>query len=511
MELLGAPPEVVVVGTCTAMCSARELAERQSFMEINPLEAEPGTEGWRHPKGSPALAVKRYARPAAGRALPSAEEVRPLDVLRRTTEHLISLVDNPYAGTYAFVADRLRAVVQDLVVQDIHDVRAAWIYERVVRFHALSALRHAMEEDGKASGFSAYHNHELMSKALVSLAHIYAHAGNDGGGGGGGGGGGATRADFHAFYLLMHASDPLLAASHVRTLPPKLQRSRPVMHALAVLRAAGSGDGLGMLQLIHTLPLAPLGCALHAVPRARELGVAAMRRTYLKQEALPASWLCSLLSLPADPAAARQACAAHGLELVEPAEGKEASLEQLAVRTTPAPPPAPAQKPADKAGATAPKSKGASALALMHTPALAEWRAEGCKMAPLLAHDESAWPQPPPGAADGGQAPADPAEGAGGDDELLALMGTLRQQINASPDFLRDNPPTGQSIFTMAGAAADGGSAGDASGDDNSSELATALKDMLSMLGGADAGAGPSTEGAGFSPAPAADATTVPV
>lgn len=465
-------------------------------MEVNFLEAVPGTEHQRHPTGSPALAVKRYARPAAGRALPLPAEVRPIGVLERTTDHLIALTDNAFSGTYAFIADRLRAVVQDLVVQAINDERAALIYERIIRFHALSAVRYAEEP---APSYSAYHNHELLSKALVSLMHIYAtvpprdEAAE------------LARSEFHGYQLLLHAAEPMLSLSHARTLSARLLASAPVERALRLLHALSARDGLLVLRLARSLPPTAVGCLLHLVPAAREAAAGALRRAYLKQEALPARWVCELLLLPADSDALLAAIGPLGFALDAAAAPLAAGAPPPAALPVPLPaasarslridravvrvlPPAEAPKPAAKG------AQGQDALSVL-TPALAAWRAAGARVAAIVGSGGVAWPAPrarqgastaaglaptcagPAGASAPAGAPAaGEGEGEGeGDAELLGMLELLRLQINkhvsTSPDFLRAAP---------AQPATDTAGREGAPVDD---ELAQALKDAIASMG----------------------------
>jgi hypothetical protein len=525
------------------MCTARELEERQRCMEINVLEAEPGTEHLRHPRGSPALAVKRYARPAAGRALPLPEEIRPIDALERTTAYLISLVDNPFSGTYAFIADRLRAVVQDLVVQAINNSRAAAIYERIIRFHALSAVRYAEARDAVPS-YSAYHNHELLSKALVSLMHIYAqHADEHDADAGAGVDGVAKlpRSEFHGYQLLLHATDPMLSLSHAGTLDAAMHRSAPVELALRLLDTVGANDGLHSLHLIGQLAPTALGCALHLVPRAREAAMSALRRAYLKDELLPARWLCALLLLPPDAEALRAAAGSLGVELQDlpsapsasagpdagPAGGRPLALEptwtsgagaepleRLVVRLV--------QPTEDTQLAS---KEGSLISCAVATSAVQAWRAGGTHGAELVRSPLSLWPagtapriaapelqpaavadaaaRPTEGAealrgggpaagafanasgsadeppAAGEEGPAAVAQGEQGEDALLKMMNTLRVQINTRPEFLTEASQEAAARLPPSSSSAQG--ARQPAEDD---ELALALKELIAMMSG---------------------------
>ncbi|KAJ1637658.1 SAC3/GANP/Nin1/mts3/eIF-3 p25 family-domain-containing protein [Pavlovales sp. CCMP2436] len=472
---------VVIVGTCLAMCSVRELEDRQRFMEVNFHEAEPGTENASHPTGSPSLAVKRYARPAAGRELPLPSEIRPIAVLERATAHLIDLADSPFSGTYAFIADRLRAVVADMAVQAIQDERAARIYETIVRYHALAAVRHANEVS-----YSAYHNHELLSKALVSLMHIYANSlpADDARV--------LARAEFHAYHLLLHAADGVLGLSHARTLTDALHRSAPVALAMRLLHSTSAQDGLSALRLIGELPPTAVGCVLHLLPDAREAAAGALRRAYLKQELLPLAWACELLLLAPGAASLSSDLGPLGLALEQswddsaPASSASDSAQQpsgqsnslAAVRIAPPTEPAPAGEAKVKGAAPPPLA--------VHSAQLQAWRSNGAKMASTVNAADGLWP-----AAAGGQlaaplqpavlpvAPSAPGElEPSADLELMEMLNMLRLQINLDPSFLRREPdplpPAQVTAYPTSAAAA-------VREDD---ELAVALRDAIASLSG---------------------------
>ena len=165
------PPDRAPVGICMAMCSEREIKEREDFRELSRMEVLPGAvraDG--RPRADAARAVKRYHRPAAGAPPPPPSESRPLGVLRRTVEHLLRVwTENPDEAPltrYLFIADRLRAVVQDLTVQRLH---CDAIFGRIARFHAWAEL--AFCRVPPSQGLSAAQNRDQLCNALISLLH----------------------------------------------------------------------------------------------------------------------------------------------------------------------------------------------------------------------------------------------------------------------------------------------------------------------------------------------------
>ena len=117
-------------GTCMRMCCEREWREREQYRELSRLEYAPGsTERDSRPKCDPELAVKRFKRPDAGAPPPSSAELRPLPVLRHTVDFLLQLWQRRSEAApldrFAFISDRLRAVMQDISVQ-AGDLSGKW-------------------------------------------------------------------------------------------------------------------------------------------------------------------------------------------------------------------------------------------------------------------------------------------------------------------------------------------------------------------------------------------------
>ena len=93
--------------------------------------------GW--PQGGDPVLVKEFSRSAAGsESACKPQELRPGHVCRRAAVHLIGNVFLPNLrdkAAYDFVFDRLRAVRQDMAVQELRDLK---VLEICVKFHLVS-------------------------------------------------------------------------------------------------------------------------------------------------------------------------------------------------------------------------------------------------------------------------------------------------------------------------------------------------------------------------------------
>ena len=136
---------VVVVGTCRNMCPESEVSVREDNKLLHIFEIQEGTGPYKYPKADPVRVIKKYSRPAAGKLDPLPNELRPAPVLLSTTLYLIEQIctkDNQsWERIYEFVFDRLRAVRQDIVIQDMNNEIVVYILQCAVRFHILSAYK----------------------------------------------------------------------------------------------------------------------------------------------------------------------------------------------------------------------------------------------------------------------------------------------------------------------------------------------------------------------------------
>ena len=67
-----------------------------------------------------------------------ADLIRPMPVLQKTVDHLLSLLDQPYndnfLSMYNFLWDRMRAIRMDLRMQHIFNQQAIIMLEQMVSF-----------------------------------------------------------------------------------------------------------------------------------------------------------------------------------------------------------------------------------------------------------------------------------------------------------------------------------------------------------------------------------------
>ncbi|KAM4848824.1 SAC3 domain-containing protein 1 isoform 2-T2 [Urocitellus parryii] len=126
------PGSKLPVGMCPDMCPAAERAQRERERRLHRFEVDRGWTG-DPPRADPQRTVKEYNRPAAGKLRPPPSQLRPPSVLLATVRYLASEVaespNAPLAEVASFVADRLRAVRLDLVLQSAGDAETAVVLE----------------------------------------------------------------------------------------------------------------------------------------------------------------------------------------------------------------------------------------------------------------------------------------------------------------------------------------------------------------------------------------------
>lgn len=171
-------------GNCMEMCPEFEREEREFQGEGDELEVFPGTT-----KLDPAIAVKIYRRPAAGRELPLPEDVRPPEVLRQTLDYLLHKVvprspdSDRLANVQGFVWNRTRAIRQDFIVQGEAGPLTIECHERIARWHILSLHWRGGSVDGQGKErdswpadrdpWSKQQELEQLAKTLTSLNEFY--------------------------------------------------------------------------------------------------------------------------------------------------------------------------------------------------------------------------------------------------------------------------------------------------------------------------------------------------
>lgn len=89
--------------------------------------------------------VKEFARSAAGVQTPKPHSLRTKHCLKRTVTYLLTDIiqdeRKPFHVAYDFIFDRLRAVRQEIVMQDLDEMTTIELIEPMIMFLAYSLYR----------------------------------------------------------------------------------------------------------------------------------------------------------------------------------------------------------------------------------------------------------------------------------------------------------------------------------------------------------------------------------
>lgn len=148
-----------IKGTCNLMCPVNERKLRERERLLHPLERleHPVSDVSNivHTKrnlrrngnylADPNKIVKSFSRSAAGHKMPSPSDLRPFPALDMTVSYLIreiacnNIHTAGWVDRYNFVTDRLRAVRQDMVIQNLPSVDCIKLLKPMVKFHVFAA------------------------------------------------------------------------------------------------------------------------------------------------------------------------------------------------------------------------------------------------------------------------------------------------------------------------------------------------------------------------------------
>ncbi|KAG0761963.1 hypothetical protein G6F24_007168 [Rhizopus arrhizus] len=153
-------------GTCETKCPEFEMIEREIQNNVDRLEMDENGNLDRN------KAVKAYRRSAAGNDQPLPADVRSPEALISTLDYLIKEVmsNYPLEKCHAFIRDRTRSIRQDFTLQNIRDVTAVEVHERIARFHILCLHEMCGMDESK---FSEQQETEQLRKVLLSLMEFY--------------------------------------------------------------------------------------------------------------------------------------------------------------------------------------------------------------------------------------------------------------------------------------------------------------------------------------------------
>lgn len=189
----------MTTGSCTSMCPKLEIEARTKQRRVHPLERSLDTN-----EVDITRCVKEYVRSAAG------SEKCDQPSLLRTSETLLQTVDyllGPliYSSKQSilcitnFITDRLRAIRQDLIVQQFDFKCGIPILERIIKYHLLVGW---LNRRLPRSSFDSTLNRTLLKSYIADLLEYYnmAEINNE-----------ETflknYPEFISFYILMHLDD----------------------------------------------------------------------------------------------------------------------------------------------------------------------------------------------------------------------------------------------------------------------------------------------------------------
>uniref|UniRef100_A0A915HKT0 SAC3/GANP/THP3 conserved domain-containing protein n=1 Tax=Romanomermis culicivorax TaxID=13658 RepID=A0A915HKT0_ROMCU len=132
------------------MCPSEEIEEREKAYLIHNLEAVSIEKRQRFRRPDRKKMVKAYYRPAAGKNSNCPRLLRPFATLLQTTNYLVNLCSTSldldqysWSDIYDFVADRLRSVRQDAIIQRIDASDFRILLEKMLPFYLYwGFLRH---------------------------------------------------------------------------------------------------------------------------------------------------------------------------------------------------------------------------------------------------------------------------------------------------------------------------------------------------------------------------------
>ncbi|KAI3745110.1 hypothetical protein L1987_58212 [Smallanthus sonchifolius] len=251
----------VIIGYCPDMCPEQERAERERKGDLDQYERLDGDRN--HTTES--LAVKKYTRTAEREAA----LIRPMEILQKTMDYLLNLLNQPYddrfLGLYNFLWDRMRAIRMDLRMQHIFNLGAITMLEQMIRLHiiAMHELCEYTKGEGFSEGFDAHLNIEQMNKTSVELFQLYDdHRKN--------GTEVPTEREFRGYYALLkldkhpgYKVEPSELSLDLAKMTPGIRQAAQVLFARDVARACRSGNFIAFFRLVGKASYLQ-ACLMHA-------------------------------------------------------------------------------------------------------------------------------------------------------------------------------------------------------------------------------------------------------
>ncbi|KAI9587040.1 SAC3 domain-containing protein 1 [Glossina fuscipes] len=160
-----------VQGVCEEFCPQSEAKLRIREKLLHFYEYKNGQ------KSVPGILVKSFARSAAGLRVPKGKDLRTIKCLHKTTEYLLKEVvldkRKSFCYVYDFIFDRLRAIRQEVVIQNFEDMQTIKLLEPMIMFLAFSRYKLCEETTGNFDEkICELHLQECLKRALVSYDNI---------------------------------------------------------------------------------------------------------------------------------------------------------------------------------------------------------------------------------------------------------------------------------------------------------------------------------------------------
>ncbi|CAM8921351.1 unnamed protein product [Rhodiola kirilowii] len=288
----------VIIGLCPDMCPEPERAERERKGDLDQYERLDGDRN----QTDKSLAVKKYTRTAEREAT----LIRPMPILEKTIQYLLSLLNTPYddkfLGMYNFLWDRMRAIRMDLRMQHIFDQGAITMLEQMIRLHiiAMHELCEYTKGEGFSEGFDAHLNIEQMNKTSVELFQMYddhRKKGIDV----------PTEKEFRGYYALLkldkhpgYKVEPAELSLDLAKMTPELRQKPEILFARDVARACRTGNFVAFFRLARKATYLQ-ACLMHAhFAKLRTQALAALHGGLLTGQGIPVVQVSQWLGLEDD-------------------------------------------------------------------------------------------------------------------------------------------------------------------------------------------------------------------
>ncbi|XP_057754943.1 SAC3 family protein B isoform X1 [Arachis stenosperma] len=285
----------VIIGLCPDMCPESERGERERKGDLDQYERLDGDRN----VTSRLLAVKKYTRTAEREA----SLIRPMPILQKTIDYLLSLLDQPYderfLGAYNFLWDRMRAIRMDLRMQHIFNQGAITMLEQMIKLHiiAMHELCEYTKGEGFSEGFDAHLNIEQMNKTSVELFQMYDDHRKKG----------IlvpTEKEFRGYYALLkldkhpgYKVEPAELSLDLAKMTPEIRQTPEVLFARNVARACRTGNFIAFFRLARKATYLQ-ACLMHAhFAKLRTQALASLHSGLQNNQGLPVSHVANWLAM----------------------------------------------------------------------------------------------------------------------------------------------------------------------------------------------------------------------